>query len=458
MSIADKLTYLNETKNQLREAINSFGGNLTENDTFRSYPGELLSLGPATLSSFIWDSVSDTYEGVSENSTTSVHLGMRRCLLLDDGTVNYYLDPDNSALKEDGTPAVLDGSDGMVMVEIPKFWVRVETLPGDRVKRSMSAVPRSGFVLHPEFAVGGTFGYDSNLGMWYYMNHTAERPYTYVSAYLASVYSESTSEYIDGLNLDNNTSRVNLSVDKLTSVSGKYPMVGLNLDEFRQLAQNRGPGWCQQTIWQLSALQWLFWSEYQDFKSQEVTGLEGNVNQSYLTSSSSQTDSPHSVAGKSDFIGNNTSGLNASGGNRDVAWMSYRGVEHLWGNCYIWCDGVYVTEHQYRVSEDNDESNFTSAQTINTVQIGSVAPTTNGYIRNIQHDTLLCIPSSSSGGNASTFFADYYYRGTATYGVFGGGPSNVGRHAGVAFLRAVNGVGGRSRLRSGRLGYRPPVA
>ena len=37
---------------------------------------------------------------------------MKRCLLLDDGTVNYYLDPNNSLLKEDGTPVVLDGTDG----------------------------------------------------------------------------------------------------------------------------------------------------------------------------------------------------------------------------------------------------------------------------------------------------------------------------------------------------------
>ena len=47
---------------------------------------------------------------------------MKRCLLLDDGTVNYYLDPNNSLLKEDGTPAVLDGTDGQVMVESPRFY------------------------------------------------------------------------------------------------------------------------------------------------------------------------------------------------------------------------------------------------------------------------------------------------------------------------------------------------
>ena len=50
---------------------------------------------------------------------------MRRCLQNDDGTVNYYLDPTDSTLKEDGaTASVLDGTDGQVMVEIQKFAYR----------------------------------------------------------------------------------------------------------------------------------------------------------------------------------------------------------------------------------------------------------------------------------------------------------------------------------------------
>lgn len=50
---------------------------------------------------------------------------MRRCVI-QDGIVNYYLDADNSELKEDGTLANLDGTDGNVMVEIPEFFYRCE--------------------------------------------------------------------------------------------------------------------------------------------------------------------------------------------------------------------------------------------------------------------------------------------------------------------------------------------
>lgn len=44
MSIADKLTYLNETKRQLREAINNRGGSLSSADPFRDYVAQLQDL------------------------------------------------------------------------------------------------------------------------------------------------------------------------------------------------------------------------------------------------------------------------------------------------------------------------------------------------------------------------------------------------------------------------------
>jgi len=41
MAISDKLTYLNDTKTKIREAINGLGANLTSEDTFRSYVNAL---------------------------------------------------------------------------------------------------------------------------------------------------------------------------------------------------------------------------------------------------------------------------------------------------------------------------------------------------------------------------------------------------------------------------------
>lgn len=58
------------------------------------------------------------------------------------GVVNYYLDPNDWSKKADGSPSVLDGTDGTVRVHIPKFygksgvegtkrWVRISTIKMD---------------------------------------------------------------------------------------------------------------------------------------------------------------------------------------------------------------------------------------------------------------------------------------------------------------------------------------
>lgn len=49
---------------------------------------------------------------------------MRRCVVNDAGVVQYYLDADDSTLKENGDASVLDGSDGQVMCEIAQGWLK----------------------------------------------------------------------------------------------------------------------------------------------------------------------------------------------------------------------------------------------------------------------------------------------------------------------------------------------
>ena len=75
-----------------------------------------------------WDYTTDTYIRTGAKGYTAIQSLMRRCVVKADGTVNYYLNPDNSNFKEDGTPSVLTGADGNVMVEIPKHYIKVETV------------------------------------------------------------------------------------------------------------------------------------------------------------------------------------------------------------------------------------------------------------------------------------------------------------------------------------------
>ena len=81
--------------------------------------------GPYGIS---WDYATDTYIRTGAKGFTAIQSLMKRCVVKADGTVNYYLNPDNSNFKEDGTPSILTGADGNVMVEIPKHYIKVKTV------------------------------------------------------------------------------------------------------------------------------------------------------------------------------------------------------------------------------------------------------------------------------------------------------------------------------------------
>ena len=366
-----------------------------------------VALGAVDYSSAIWESVPDQMSaGGIVSGVTTVHKAMRRCLLNDDGTVNYYLDENNSNLKFDGTASNLTGADGQVMVEIPKCYVKSSTIQGGSnpiVEWSVSSTPKLGYVLHPAFTKDGTLQYDNKLDMWYYVNVTKELDYIYVGAYQASVFDVSASAYIDGLNLDNNLTRVDVANDKLSSVSGKYPMVGLTRAEFRSVANNRGAGWGGIDFWTHSLLQLLYTTEYRNLNSQAAIGQGAvSVSGGYPLSSSLQTDSPHSNAGKSNSIGNQSGGVDSTV--RDVPWMSYRGIENLWGNCYVWVDGVNILDQVYHV---NNTGTFADNTTVSGyTQLGLQAPINSGYIRNVQNNTLGFVPSSVAGGSSNIAFSD----------------------------------------------------
>ncbi len=425
---------------------------LGKTDLLISNVNELINKA-TPYSSAIWNQNSDTMtsEGI-QNGITKVHSSMRRCLLLDNGTVNYYLDSNNSALKADGTVAVLTGADGQVMVEIPKCYVKavyIQAGASPIIEWSVSAEPKLGYVVHPAFTKDGTLVYSKPLGMWHYENVTKELDYIYVGVYQASVYDVSAGTYIDGLNLDSNTARVDVANDKLASVSGKYPMVGLTRGEFRTLAAKRGAGWQQMDFWTHSLLQLLYITEYRNLNSQAAVG-SGNVSVAYgyTASSSLQADSPHSVAGKSNAIGNGTGALAST--LRDTAWMSYRGIENFWGNCYVWCDGVNILD---QVSFVNNTATFVDNTSSGYTQLGVAAPSVNGYIRKIQADTLSGIPSDTSGGSTIAF-SDYYSTSTGwRVSAVGGGASSGGVvGAFVSFDGDVSGA--RGRVVGGRLVFK----
>ena len=251
------------------------------------YAGNIANVG-----SFTWNTATSSPAAASSvggRVITPIHTGMRRCVVNDSGVVQYYLDPADSTLKADGTAADLTGGDGQVMVEIPAFYTKRE-VSGTFITWYVSPIALPGYSLHPAFTKDG-----SAVAFRYY------------GAYDACVYDDSAAAYISGLNYDDNISpngvAVDSAADKLASVSGVYPMVGLTRAQFRTIAANRGAGWRQLDYTLFSAVQLLYLIEYQSFYSQNILGA-GNTATSYAASSGTQSDNGGSEAGKSNSIGN----------------------------------------------------------------------------------------------------------------------------------------------------------
>ena len=385
-----------------------------------------------------WNASTDSYTANSTPTTvTKVHQGMKRCVLNDDGSVNYYLDPTDSTKKLDGAAANIDGTDGNVMVEIPKFYFR-QVRDGNSLIWQVSDVPLAGYQLHPAFFKNGEIV-----------------DFRYMGAYDACVYDDSAGTYIAGLNLDDNTGNIDTAVDKLASVSGVYPMVGVTRPECRSLAANNGSGWRQQDFWLTSAVQMLYLVEYGDFNSQANLG-DGNTNGGYVGSSADQNDSPHTIAGASNSWGNAaTDGSQPSAGAKPgTAYMSYRGIENFFGNCRSWVDGVNIgsgVQGDWHVS--NTDTDFADSTTTNYEFLVNSMPS-DGYVTDIADVTGAFIPSST-GGSSSTFLSDFFSddNGNTNRVALFGGDANNGAPVGAFFWAVSTSSGGAARAVGARLAY-----
>lgn len=363
---------------------------------------------------------------------------MKRCVLKADGTVNYYLDPTDSTKKADGTPSVLTGADGNVMVEIPKFYFKQE-LKGTQNIWRIRTTPFGGYQVHPAFIKAGV-----------------EVSHRYIGAYDACYLDATDSTYKSGLNLDNMTANLDLANDKLASVSGVYPLVGVTRAQCRTLAANNGTGWHQLDFALWSAIQMLYLVEYGNFNSQATLGA-GNTNGSYLTSSSNQNDSPHTIAGVSNttFANASTNGTQPSAGAKPgTAYMSYRGIENWFGNCWTWADGINVNiTTAGTVYITNDYRNFADDTATGHNLVTSSFPTASGYIRNILDTGAYFLGSTNSGGSSTTYLADYHFAsGALSRVVLVGGAAN-GAAAGAFSLNSDLASSIASRVVGARLSF-----
>lgn len=320
-----------------------------------------------------WNQEMDIYEVLGDTNRTQIQRNMKRCVLKDDGTVNYYLDPYNSTKKADGTPAVLTGANGNVMVEVPKFWYKHE-LNGNEHQWWVSDKPLAGYLVHPWFLEGGV-----------------ERDFRYYRAYAGTVVS-----------------------GKLRSISGATPTRSQTIATFRTQARANGTGWNMCSWNAVNAIQILFLTEYCTFNSQSVLGTGNDTGTDYGM-----------TTGQSNSIGNASSGPS-----NNNTWMSYRGIENFYADTWEFVDGINV--QNYKVYLNQNPSTFASdVFTGDYVDSGVTVPAASAsYIKKISGNFL----PTALGGSSSTYITDGFWSDTGNRIAFFGGDASAGSLDGVFCL------------------------
>ena len=370
-----------------------------------------------------WDPSADTYTrlgriaGYAAGTPTAkgavvpddllpVQAGMFGCVVNDAKEMQYRLSATNHANKEDGNAATLTGADGQVMIRVPRHWWLQEYV-GGKHRFWVSPYPVKGY---HEFTGG------------------------YIGKYGATMYDDGTSDYVDG---DGNGG-ADIANDVLASVSGKKPWSSEDRADFRTLAENRGTGWHLLDNRIYSAVVRLMIIELATLNMQAAISEGNSKFASWVFATCI------GATGKSNADGETSNGQSTAGGNIGD-YVSYRGIEDIFGNLYQFLDGVNVKNVEADLASYlwlcNEHANYADDVETNYTKSGELA-LLDGYganlIQNINDKGGLY--TSAVGGSSTTKLTDYYYQAYSVLApgyvtdwrvVLVGGLANSGAKVGV---------------------------
>lgn len=368
---------------------------------------------------------------------------MRRCILKDNGTVNYYLHANDSTKRDNGAAANLTGADGQYMVELPDMYVRFET-DGDISRHLQSTEPLPGFRLWRKDYVSA-------------VEATVQRSTTT----LCSVVNKD-ADYRGG---NNDASR-----DGTYKTQLGMPATQISLTNFRAYARKRGSTEWNCNLYQTHRkLWWLFAVEYANFNSQDAFNAEldengyhqGGLSSGVTTLNGTKWNTfnnyyPFVPCGTTNSLGNHSGVVEFTmpdeydpGVPTKVNVPSYRGVENPFGHIWKWTDGckcLIQSETDGGLSEFyvcDDPAAFTSSGVVNYDLRGNL-PRKEGYVKKLilgEHGEIMPL---EVGGGSTTYFCDYFYTNIPSSGVsersvlFGGAADN-GTFAGFVYA-STNGT------------------
>ena len=338
---------------------------------------DLNNSDPEASCEYMDDAVGMTpgYDGWKD---TKIIKNIKPCIL-NNGEVNYYLQKDDYTKKEDGTASILDGTDGDVMVEIPKIGYR---LWNDENYQYVSVTTEANKENYCYYA--------------HSLNSVGDCDKIYYGAYYGRVIG-----------------------NILYSRSGVSPTTNIALTDARVYTLNKGAGYSLESFFPRTLMQCLYVIMYKNLDSQTALG-QG------LTSVSAKVNT--GGTNSQSFCYGTTSGSNQ---------VKFLGIEDFWGNIYGWLDGIYCDDN-YNIKTDYRNSAFTGINGNNFQFSTATGASRNyyGYINKIMGTNTTGFVkdyNNNTDGSESTYFADY---GQVYSGSFGycGGYWGIGARAGAFYL------------------------
>lgn len=407
------------------------------------------------------DSLNPTFSRIGNpelHRSLPIQNKMRGCTLADDGTVNHYFNDDWTA-NEDGTEIKKDGSDGMVMIEIPEFYLR---LLSSGEGYMISEYPLNGYTRVAK---------------------------TYISAYEATVdRSTSTLKLASVVNATasfrggNNNS----SLDGTDKTQLGMPLTNTSRSAFRTYARNRYSSsssispyaWNLYDSFSHNILWILFTIEYATTNSQLAVKSaltndgykQGGLGNGVTTVSSSYWNNFNSYypivpCGTSDSLGNGSGEVSYKlpssfgSGSVTVTVPRYRGIENPFGHIWKNADG---TIFDIKSNADGgtstiyycaDPKYYADSINSNYKNLG-LLPRADGYPTKVVNGTVFPL---ATGASSTTGLCDYFYTNVSSSSLrtcFYGGRSHDGTGAGLASVTSGNAVGYTLAFSGSRLVFR----
>lgn len=357
------------------------------------------------------------------------------------GVVNYYLDPNDWSNKADGTPSVLDGTDGDVMVHTPKFygksgsngnkrWVRISTVKID--------------------------------ASW------VEIPEMFISAYCNTIYTDGDTTKIASVVSTDAKYRGGgrrpeydqyLSTDQFKTDLGK-PVSNISRQTMRTYAAATG-----QELLCYEFYKWIFyWNyviEYANFNSQKEFNSEltsdgyhqGGLGPGLTTWNrdgwySYNENYAITPCGYTNEFGN-FSGVKAiqiQSNEKTMYANRWRGFENPFGDIFINLEGIVIKKDVGKVNSNvyttTDVSKY--GEDYSLFDIAGVEIAQDGWIGTFDLGSKAEIIPSSIAGSESTYKCDYHWCDVYSAGnrtLLVGGRAYSGGKAGFGFFDSSGGVG-----------------